>query len=161
MIVQRIFEEHATEYFRLGFPVIPVEGKVPAISGWTQYCRRMPTSLEFDEWTKQFPDHNIGLCLGPAARLTAVDVDSDESSVRIAFFHTLPKTPLIKRGLKGFTAIYRSDEVPSTAVKLNRRHLVDILGDGRMTVLPPSIHPKGMTYEWVDWLKEAQCSVLS
>ena len=45
-----VFGSHARKYFERGLPVIPVRGKAPFLSRWSEYCERLPTEAEFAEW---------------------------------------------------------------------------------------------------------------
>jgi hypothetical protein len=63
-----------------------------------------------------------------------------------------PNTPITKFGKKGFTGFYRypHGEVPTASFRgKDGRVILDILGHGRQTVIPPTVHPEtGRPYEW-------------
>jgi hypothetical protein len=65
----------------------------------------------------------------------------------------LPHTPFKKRGKKGVTLFFRGaiDNFSyNRNVKGIQERMVDVLGEGRQTVLPPSIHPDTkQPYYWV------------
>jgi len=124
-------------YLEKGYPVIPLIGKVPKIKGWTKFCSSLP-----DKPTAVKKQTGIGLCLGPASRLMAIDIDSEDEEIH----QIVPVSPLTKRGRIGETRFFQySAEIASRSLAK-----VDILSDGRQTVLPPSIHPDtGQSYFWI------------
>ena len=82
------------------FSVIPVNGKVPLIR-WEEYTKRLPTSLEKQEWQKLFPGKDIGIVTGEISGLFVLDVDGEEGAATLHEFLTskdfsLPKTPSVK-----------------------------------------------------------------
>jgi hypothetical protein len=112
----------------------------------------MPSTWQVNSWSEK-PDGGICLVLGRASQyVVAIDVDDDDAvdDVRRA----LPYTDVVKRGQKGATFFFRSKTVVSSffnGTKPDGRivRLVDVLGEGKQTVLPPSIHPKtGVPYVW-------------
>jgi hypothetical protein len=85
------------------------------------------------------PDAGIGVRCG--AGLVALDYDDDEAALIIS--PSFPDSPVNKTGQKAWTGFYRADfSVPSEAVfDGNGNKVLEILSDGRHTVMPPSIHP--------------------
>jgi hypothetical protein len=155
-----IFRGHAPLYWAQRLCVVPVEPgeKRPAkeIRGWQGYCNEPPRADVQRQWRETFGHYGIGLLLNtsivPDHRLVAIDVDDDAFvSVTKAI---LGESPTGKRGKKGATlfALARaSDAVRSTTVTdPGKAPKIDILANGRMTVLPPSIHPStSAPYGWL------------
>ena len=146
-----IFSEHALGLFNQGYKTIPlVQGqKFPAIKGWTS---TNPTDELLNEWCSMYPMNNIGLLCGQVSGVVCIDVDVDDESIVERLEKYLPDTPLVKQGLKGYTAIYKYNGEKAEKLKLpgESKPFVEILSDGNQTVLPPSIHPEtGEPYEWV------------
>jgi putative DNA primase/helicase len=139
-----IFHETAPKYWARNLPVIPLlKGeKRPAISGWQQFCDRMPTEEEQADWLSRFPDGNIGLALGPCSGLVAVDIDSDDPLVIAAIERALPPSPWQRVGKKGKILIYKYDGQSTSRIRdENEKVICEILSRGTQIVLPPSIHP--------------------
>ena len=115
---------------------------------WQQYCDRAPTEYELRTWTR-WPD--AGICVALGNGVVAVDVDTDEDELRSALSHVLPLSYVQKRGDKGFTAFYRgSSAIKSAAFNINGQRVLDLLGHGKQTVVPPTIHPDtGRPYVWL------------
>jgi hypothetical protein len=71
--------------------------------------------------------------------VVALDWDNDDAA--IAAMDAFPPT-VTKEGQRGFTAFYKSScSVPTRDFRLDGRVVVQVLSDGRQTVVPPSIHP--------------------
>ncbi len=146
-----IFSEHAPRYWAQRLCVVPLEPgeKRPAkeITGWQGYCNQPPRPEMQARWRDQYGHCGIGLLLGtltaPDRRLMAIDVD-DDALVEVTTV-ILGACPVGKRGRKGATlfAVTRTtDGVRSTTVTDQAKAgKIDILANGRMTVLPPSLHP--------------------
>lgn len=114
---------------------------------WQKYCDRLPTSFELDIW-ERWPDAGVCLALGrssaPAGfQLIAVDIDTEEPEQVAAIRAVLPGSPVRKRGAKGETEFYLAPVgVPNRPYNdAAKRRMLDLLGHGRQTVLPPSVHP--------------------
>jgi hypothetical protein len=80
----------------LGLSVIPCSGKRPMIEEWQQYNKKLPDEDLVEKWAELDPP-NVGLCVGPASGIIAVDVDIDDNKI----LEMLPKTPLTRMGRPG------------------------------------------------------------
>jgi hypothetical protein len=133
-----------------GYSVIPIHpgskapgffscGRWSRMERWSEFCDRLPGSEEVSEWAT-WPKAGVGLCLGPASGLVAIDYDRFPQ-LWIAFEDLAPKSPVVKRGEKGYSAFYRYRGEPS----LKKSHLsqvaVELLSTGRQTIIPPTVHP--------------------
>lgn len=139
-----IFNENARLYWGKGYPAIPlVSGqKRPAIQGWQEMANRLPTEEEREIWLATFPNGNIGMPMGPASGLVAIDIDTDDPKVLEVIDGILPPSPWERVGKKGSVRIYRYSVEQTTRIKdANGSTLVEILSQGSQIVLPPSIHP--------------------
>jgi len=143
------WDEFAFKYQVNKYSVIPLapRDKMPRLPNWSQYCDMFMDA----ERVKSFynNNHNIGLCLGKASKTFAIDVDSEDEAFIKKIRQIIPVSPVEKKGAKGFTAFYRYEGQPSHSYKDEHGNGIDILAHGRQTVLPPSIHPKGMAYVWL------------
>lgn len=138
-----VFGEFAPLYWQANLPAIPLKprSKSPAISGWSEYCNRMPTQAEREGWLHRYPDGNIGLALGPASGICMVDIDDPEIETKIR--NRLPEPVWERRGLKGCQLAYRAPDDVEKGYKLKgaRGMAVELLYTGSQAVLPGSIHP--------------------
>jgi len=146
-----IFKTYALLYRAAGYSTIPIEpnSKRPAkeILRWDGYCNNLPNEKTFQEWRQKYPNNGIGLLLGKEIvngfRIGAIDVDNDQY-VRVVET-ILGPCPVSKVGKKGktFFVRYMDKKLRSTTFyNAEKRQIVDVLLNGKMTVLPPSIHPE-------------------
>jgi hypothetical protein len=115
---------------------------------WQRFCDKSPTKFQLDIWAK-WPEPSICLALGRASNVTAIDFDYGSPEVRAALEACLPPSPVKKMGAKGYTAMYRGFAVVSKKYLLDGVSVIEVLAHGKQTVLPPSIHPEGMSYHWL------------
>jgi hypothetical protein len=136
-----------------GFHVLPIKPRDKRILeiNWAKYCSQKATPERIDAWALR-PEANIGVALGSpvttdhgVAQLVAVDIDTLDPVLFDQLISVLPPSPMAKKGAKGLTLFYiaplelQSFSIPKT---------LDFLASGRQTVMPPSIHPDGMAYEY-------------
>jgi hypothetical protein len=78
------------------------------------------------------------------------DIDIDEGAILATLLSVLPATQVRKRGVKGETLFYYGPKIEkSRSWSINGKRVFDLIGPGRQTVLPPSIHPdSGAPYMW-------------
>lgn len=164
-----VFSDYASSYLENGLSVMPcvpgdkfpgtyseAGGWIPAYD-WQKYGNeRAPTGFELKIWDR-WPDAGICAALGRIAgknglHLVAVDIDTDEPAEIAAIRSVLPGSPCAKRGAKGETQFYLAP--PSVVSRCyndaNKRRMLDLLCEGRQTVMPPTLHPKtGQPYHWI------------
>jgi hypothetical protein len=108
----------------------------------------VPPSTERARWAAG----DTGLCvLGGYKGLIAVDTDTDDPVINAALRKELPPSPVRKRGQKGETSFYYGPEIEkSQSWNIDGKRVVDLIGPGRQTVLPPTVHPDtGAPYKWL------------
>ena len=139
-----IFKTYARNMWDHGLPVIPLRprSKAALTQDWSKWCREpLPEKIK-SEWLNTYPNSNIGLPLGPSANLVAVDVDTTDPHIITLIKKHLPPSPWERVGKKGFVALYTFSGEQSEQLKdSNGAVILELLGDGRQVVLPPSIHP--------------------
>jgi len=150
-------------------PIMPGEKRPGEFKGnqwigmnqWQRFCDKAPTKFQLDIWAK-WPSPSICLALGRASNVTAIDFDYGSPEVRAALEACLPPSPVKKMGAKGYTAMYRGFAVLSKKYLLDGVSVIEVLAQGKQTVLPPSIHPEGMSYHWLtpDTLEDLTASEL-
>jgi hypothetical protein len=123
------------------------------MSDWTRrYLSRLPSERETDIWSS-LPDGGVCIITGRASGgVVAIDADTEDAAD--AMRRALPYTPARKRGQKGETSFYRGEiESKPFSRKLpdgRSERLVDVLCEGRQTIVPGSIHPEtGKPYVWI------------
>ena len=144
-----------------GFAAIPImpgtkrpgfwhAGQWLGLSNWQRrFLRRIPPVSERVRWADG--DSGIGVITGLASQDTvAIDIDTDDAAIVAAIISILPPTPIKKRGAKGETLFYCGPTIDkSMSWSIDGHRVVDLIGPGRQTVLPPTIHPDtGRPYVW-------------
>ncbi len=125
-------------------------GKHPAVP-WKRYRYFRPTARQIISWAVDFPGYNIGAVHGQASGTVVLDWDGDdgwESRHQLEReLGELPATPTIITGSGGEHQVFRH---PGRHIPTNKglRPGFDVRGDGGFSVLPPSRHYLGRTYEW-------------
>jgi hypothetical protein len=109
------------------------------------------TLEKWAEWLDLEPEINIGFLTGSPSRIVAVDIDdaSGEEMFRGTVSEEERQTWTFTTG-KGARILYRANVGGVRSARLsNGTASVEILGDGRQSVLPPSVHPSGASYGWI------------
>ncbi len=135
-------------YLARGWSVFPINphNKKPLVK-WETYQTRRPTEEELLNWSKKFPDANIGLVTGDISGIVVVDVDTYKGS-QLQDVLSKGQTGLISRTARGgYHLLYKHSgtTVPNSVGADG----IDVRGDGGYIVLPPSRIDLG-EYKWVE-----------
>jgi hypothetical protein len=145
------FAQHWRALLTAGFSPIPIcrATKHPLPKGWPRFGPVPITEEEGLAFVRRWPRASLGLALGFNG-LVAIDFDGAIAEAETAILRLLPPSPAVKIGRRGWTAFYRTVEPIRSRhlVDRDRAGLVDILGLGAQTVVPPSEHPAGGLYRW-------------
>jgi len=158
---QSIFTEFAWRFLERDISVVPIapgtkrpgqysqENGWRGMGDWSRFAQRLPTEIEVKHWEK-WPDAGIGVVLGKLSGLVALDKDYDlPGDGNEALQALIPYSPVAKKGEKGWTRFYRWNGEKSCSFNANGVRVLDVLSDGRQTVVPPTIHPAGGHYTWI------------
>lgn len=150
------FSRQAYEYIERGYSVIPIApgtkrpGQWSQADGWRgmpdweRFSKRLPTEIELNHWY-QWPDAGVGLLLGKLSKIVGLDRDYNTNGTD-ALDRLIPWTPVRKKGAKGYTAFFRYNGERSCSFNIGGVRVLDVLADGRQTLMPGTIHPEGHTY---------------
>jgi Bifunctional DNA primase/polymerase, N-terminal len=154
------FEEHAERLLERGYAVVPIipgtkkpgffhNGNWVGLREWTKrFDGRSSLNNERRVWGRN--GAGIGVLAGPVSGdLIGVDIDTEDPQIVAALRAVLPPTEVKKAGAKGETRFYRGPGIVSRSWSIDGRRIVEIIGPGRQTVLPPSAHPDGVSYRWL------------
>lgn len=146
--------EAAIHAFEQGWSPIPIiKGeKRPVHSDWTNTRYKTRNELE-----AAFSDCNIGLLLGDNSN-GLIDIDLDSYHARKLADGFLPATRMI-HGRESSAKSHYWYRVDGWSVRTHKladptddEALVEIRGTGGQSLIPPSIHPSGESYEWLgEW----------
>jgi hypothetical protein len=131
----------ALAYAALGLSIIPLDGKRPALKSWTQYQRERADEKTIRSWSFG----NIGIVCGRVSGNLVV-LDLDGAAGYAAFAATFPALAatytVASGGSIGRHVYFYADTLPPSVKAMGTPigHL-ELCGDGRQVVAPPSIHP--------------------
>jgi len=166
---ESVFQQFAWKFIERGISVVPIApgSKKPGqwseaegwrgMGDWTRFSKRLPTDKELEYWYT-FPDAGIGVVLGPVSNLVCVDRDYDFKG-QDALDALIPYSPIAKKGEKGWNRFYQYNGERSCSFDVGGARVLDVLAEGRQTVVPPTMHPSGCHYVWIT--EEALDTILS
>jgi hypothetical protein len=143
----------ALAYLSLGWSVIP---QIPATKKpyvpWTEFQSRCPTSEEWRDWARRWPEAGLILILGPVSGVMVVDVDGEEPHrVLLDRLGSEPFAPRVRSGdgdPHRFHLYFRHPDC-QTRPKITPWHPhLEFRGHRGIIVLPPSRHRSGNCYRW-------------
>ena len=157
----------ARHFFNLGYNPLPSRSdrKSPMLSGFARYRdgERIPR-----QWIEKDPisgldrwwGPNLQLCLGVSWKLMVVDLDGAASQVQWKTWTMRNKCQPTWTARTGGGGIHMYFKIPHECESLTSRilwkvescshSLIEILGDKRLVIAPPSIHvDSGLPYLWV------------
>lgn len=148
-MLENIFEETAPLFWDAGYKAIPARknSKAPAIKDYPRYKGQMPSQKEMDNWRHNWPDGNINVVLGGGGEgeyvLAVLDTDGADHYVRLAEA-VIGQETCRKVGARGRVDFVL---VPADLKTLHIKNcenegVYDVLTDGAVIAVPPSIHPE-------------------
>ncbi|MDX0769587.1 hypothetical protein GOD80_15370 [Sinorhizobium medicae] len=154
-----IFRDESTKFWARNLPVTPAEGKAPILKGWQGQLGALPGDERRMQWQDQYADRNVALLtgfdVGEGGIFVGLDVD-DDRFLRLVL-HLLglnreQRRTVVsgKKGKKGATIFARAVKaIKSTTIRgAGGLGNIDVLAAGKVTIMPPSIHPDtGKPYE--------------
>ncbi len=143
----------ALAYARRGLPVFPCQarGKAPLVAGGFKAATADPDRVR--AWWRENPQANIAIPTGAATGLVVLDVDpragGREALKRLEALG-LPATLTVITGGGGVHLYFRhpGGHIPSRPVPGYAG--LDVKADGGYVLVPPSRHPSGGLYLWLD-----------
>ena len=148
---------YAMMYHAQGLSVIPIKphSKEPAIAKWKPYQKEAPSINEIKQWFYN-TDNNIGIVTGSVSG-GAVVLDFDTEELFREFYSRLDdrlkdivKNTWIGKTDRGFHVYLRVFEEEMDVPRSRSFGGVDIKGEGGYVVAPPSVHPSGIRYEFLE-----------
>ncbi len=135
----------AKGYAALGMSVIPLKGKRPALTSWTQHQQGRAAAAEIEAWHRQGVLHNIGIVCGAVSgNLVVLDLDGAAGYPAFAAsFPQLAETYTVATGGGvGRHVYFRVEQMPPSVKAMGTPiGNLELCGEGRQVVAPPSIHP--------------------
>lgn len=128
----------------------PTPGKVP-LGQWKWLQTKKPSEWDVRRWWRDAPASNVGLIMGPASGLVAVDIDGNERGMALLEARSRGEVgdALCFSTARGIRLLYAFDPRVSNATVEEGGGRLEVLATGRQTVAPPSLHETGHVYTWL------------
>lgn len=146
--------EFIERYLKNGFSIIPIPFKEKgAIIKWEQYQKKRATDGQIKSWFSQDKSNIAIICGEVSGNLLVVDCDSKDkwlefkplAEKKLGLDDLVNHTPVVKTG-KGYHIYFRTP-APIKSAKFPR---LDLKAEGGYVIAPPSVHPNGETYSFVN-----------
>ena len=150
----------ALSYAKQDIRVIPIKQgeKRPPMQGWQNAATSDPTTIR--TWFEgQFKDCGLGIATGEFRNryLVVIDIDdrpefsgSDTLKDLEQLHGELPDTVEVITGSGGRHIYFLTDAPIRNEASGKLGQGIDVRGIGGQVLAPPTIHPNGKTYEWVE-----------
>lgn len=151
---------------QLGWRVVPIKPgmKRPAMTAWQHGATTDQQTIS--NWYRgMYANHGVGVATGPqpnGQNLIVIDIDehdieqsgSDSLNKLTSRFGHLPETVEVATGSGGRHLYFLAPPAIEIRNDAGKRLGVgiDIRGDGGQVLAPPTVHPNGTPYRWVDGL---------
>jgi hypothetical protein len=146
------FAQIAERLIERGYAVVPIipgtkrpgvllkDDEWVGLPEWqNRYKKRPPSKRELARWSQG--DAGIGV-VGGAGGMVALDIDTDDPIIRTALAAVVPGTTVRKIGQRGETLFFHAPHVTASKRWLVDKQVVcELIGPGRQTVIPPTLHP--------------------
>lgn len=151
-----MMKENFENYIECGFTLVACapKGKKPIESGWQN--SKSTTMEDYYRWIQKNPNINIGMLTGKSSGVIGIDADCEEGRKHLEKISKgdLPDTAKFTTPGGGIRLLYKYPnhiELKTKVDRLEGEHSeVCFMSDGKQTLLPPSIHPNGGRYEWIN-----------
>ena len=150
----------ALAYAKQDIRVIPIKQgeKRPPMQGWQNAATSDPTTIR--TWFEgQFKDCGLGIATGEFRNryLVVIDIDdrpefsgSDTLKDLEQLHGELPNTVEVITGSGGRHIYFLTDQPIRNEASGRLGQGIDVRGIGGQVLAPPTVHPNGKTYEWVE-----------
>lgn len=160
---------HAIDLAERGWPILPMHdvasgacscgnrdckspGKHPRIATGKKHAAASVDCAELTNWWAHWPNANIAMPTGARTGTVVIDIDprhggNDSLAALEELNEPLPRSVEVSTGGGGRHMFYEHPGVPITRASIAEG--VDIRADGKIVILPPSIHASGRAYRWI------------
>lgn len=137
-------------YNKKGYSVIPEQDKMPLVK-WGLYMDILPEPDTAGAWDFAYKKiAGYGLICGAVSGVIGIDFDTDDQELITKVESIIGKSPVRKRGTKGYTGFYRYNGIQSHKFNIDGKCTLEILSDKRKTTIPPTKLASGTQYKWLD-----------
>jgi len=145
-------------YWKNGFSIIPLgvnkknDLKAPSIQQWKPYHHRLPTKEEIQEWLDEELFKNIGVVCGNVSNnLVVIDIDdaSIPETIGLNFDKIMKNGSWVAKTGKGYHIYCKHHSNPGSIQK-PIQYKIEYRANGGYVAAPPSIHPNGEHYQFLN-----------
>lgn len=142
--------DQAEKYRQIGLNVIPIKyGHKTPIAKWEEFQHRRLTQTEFDSAFRNGQLVNIGIVCGRTSRnFVCLDFDSIDGFHKFFPNPRLQNETPITQSSRGRHVWIRTER-PVKSFSVPQLSL-DVLGEGKLAIAPPSRHPDGTIYSFLN-----------
>lgn len=157
-LTEETLRDAAIGYATRGWKVFPLKPASKEPHNRDGFKSALTDSEFVSKWWTENPEDNIGVATDDG-ELFVLDIDGPEGDATLERleeeFGRLPETLMAETGKgKHFFFRYKGTESLGNSAGKEGKRLgrgIDTRGTGGYVVAPPSIHPDGRTYRWVNW----------
>lgn len=163
--------EYATSYHNKGYSIIPLIGKRPGVSSWQKNQSSTATMEEVRSWFSETNDYNIGIITGKISKIICLDIDGNDAEKHFDNIIDLIDDKEIQNAINNTIQIRTGGGNLHVVVGFNPQEFSDdelikspvlwryngsehseirVKGEGGYFVAPPSLHPNGKRYEFIN-----------
>lgn len=132
----------ALGYLELGWSVLPVRGKEPAIA-WATFQTKRPAYSYIHNWHRDGLLQGVGIICGKvSSNLAVIDLDGQDAVKEFESCFNFNTYSVLSGSGKGKHIYLYVDNLPVTT----RTKGFELRANGCYVVAPPSVHPSGQRY---------------
>ena len=145
--------ELINEYLNSGWSILPVkpDEKRPYMTNWLQYNKTRATRNQVENWFKNLSGAGVGVVTGKISNIIVLDIESYCKTPIEEILKKYPTKLISRSGSGGYHLFY---QFPTGVSKVSNRVKIfdgaDLRADGGFIVLPPTRHPSGGVYQWIE-----------
>lgn len=130
-------------YYQQGLNIIPVpKGKKGAVIRWKQYEETKAPKIQSGY------EGNIAVILGKTSG-NLIDIDCDTKELFDLAQKILPETLTTKSYRGGHLYYYTDYPIRKFTLDISKYGKLEVACQGQISILPPSLHPKGIQYKFI------------
>ena len=145
--------EQIREYVNSGWSILPVkpEEKRPYMTNWLQYTHTRASMDMVENWFRSLSGAGVGAVTGKISNIVVLDVESWCKTPIEEIIKKYPTQRIARSGSGGWHLYYQYPTgIPKVSNRVGLFEGADLRADGGFIVLPPTTHPNGKKYEWVE-----------
>jgi hypothetical protein len=148
-------KEYVQFYFSKGLNILPArtKEKMPCIASWKRFQTYKVSQDMINAWLNSGMFNNINLCLGQVSGIYEIDVDVSKAPVGLITLGVENKVWVSESSNGKIKIFFISNcDLPAkmdSKVNKDGEH-VELRGNNHLSVLPPSVHPSGCQYKWLN-----------